>query len=131
MLTVDSVTVAVEVPLFLNPEDLKHMTEQLGFAIPLDPDQTLTGHIDILQIRNGKIHIVDYKPGAKREKPIVQLMVYALALSCRTGLRLFDFVCSWFDEHHYHEFCPLKVVQKERFGPDGWLIGWQRPNLQP
>lgn len=135
MLTVDSVTVAVEVPIYLDPADLRHMTQKLGFEIPLKPEQTLTGHIDIVQIRNGKIHIVDYKPGAKREKPIVQLMVYALALSRRTGLRLYDFVCSWFDEKHYYEFYPLHVVHKldrgrNRFGADGWPIG-QRPSAQP
>jgi hypothetical protein len=65
---------------------------------------TLTGHIDFLQIRNGAIHIVDYKPGAKSEKPIPQLMTYSLALSRRTGLRLFHFVCSWFDQDHYYQF---------------------------
>jgi hypothetical protein len=43
-----------------------------------------------------------------------QLMVYALALSRRTGLRLYDFVCAWFDEHHYFEFYPLHVVHKRR-----------------
>jgi hypothetical protein len=47
-------------------------------------------HIDILQIRNGRVHILDYKPGAVHERPIAQLMVYALALSRRTGLRLYD-----------------------------------------
>jgi hypothetical protein len=45
---------------------------------------------------------------------IRQLMVYALALSRRTGLRLYDFVCAWFDEHHYYEFYPLHVVHKRR-----------------
>ena len=39
-------------------------------------------------------------------------MVYALALSRRTGLRLYDFVCAWFDEQHYFEFYPLHVVHK-------------------
>jgi len=57
-------------------------------------------------------HILDYKPHAAREKPIAQLMVYALALSRRTGLRLYDFTCAWFDEHHYFEFFPLHVVHK-------------------
>ncbi len=114
MLTVDSVTVAVEVPIFLDTDDLAHLKDTLGFDIPLDPDTPLTGHIDILQIRNGAIHIVDYKPGARREKPIVQLMVYALALSRRTGLKLFDFVCAWFDENHYYEFYPLHVVHKRK-----------------
>jgi transposase-like protein len=114
MLIVDSVTVAVEVPIILTPEDIAHMQHQLGFQIPIETNTTLTGHIDVLQIRNGKIHILDYKPGATKEKTITQLMVYALALSRRTGLRLYDFVCAWFDEHHYFEFYPLHVVHKRR-----------------
>ena len=114
MLTTDSVTVAIEVPVYLTPEDITHMQQELGFAIPLSPESTLTGHIDLVQIRNGRIHILDYKPNAVRDKPITQLMVYALALSRRTGLRLYDFVCAWFDEHHYFEFYPLHVVHKRR-----------------
>jgi len=110
MLITDSVTVAVEVPIILTPEDIRHMQRELGFDIPIETNNTLTGHIDVLQIRNGKVHILDYKPGATKEKPITQLMIYALALSRRTGLRLYDFVYAWFDEHHYYEFYPLHVV---------------------
>jgi len=112
MLETDSVTVAIEVPVFLTPEDITHMQHELGFAIPLSPETTRTGHIDLLQMRNGRIHILDYKPNAVRDKSITQRMVYALALSRRTGLRLYDFVCAWFDEHHYFAFYPLHVVHK-------------------
>jgi hypothetical protein len=112
MLTTDSVTVAIEVPVYLTPEDIAHMQQELGFTTPLLPKTTLTGHIDLVQIRNGRIHILDYKPNAVRDKPITQLMIYALALSRRTGLRLYDFVCAWFDERHYFEFYPLHVVHK-------------------
>jgi ATP-dependent exoDNAse (exonuclease V) beta subunit len=114
MLATDSVTIAVEVPVYLSTEDLVYFKQTAGFDIPLASDTTLTGHIDFLQIRNGAIDIVDYKPGAKSEKPIPQLMTYALALSRRTGLRLFDMVCSWFDEHNYYQFYPLHVVHKRR-----------------
>lgn len=114
MLATDSVTVAVEVPVFLSKNDIAHLRETLGFRIPIETDVTIIGHIDVLQIRHGAIHILDYKPNAHREKPIAQLMVYALALSRRTGLKLFDFVCAWFDEHHYFEFYPLHVVHKRR-----------------
>ncbi len=72
----------------------------------------LTGHIDILQIRNGMVHILDYKPGASKEKPIEQLTWYALALSRLTGLRLFEFKCAWFDDKDFYEFYPLHVVKK-------------------
>jgi ATP-dependent exoDNAse (exonuclease V) beta subunit len=114
MLMTDSVTVAVEVPVYLTPKDLRHLTEDLGFQIPLSTTTPLTGHIDVLQIRHGRVHILDYKPGAVHERPIAQLMVYALALSRRTGLRLYDFVCAWFDDQHYYEFYPLHVVHKRR-----------------
>ncbi|PIS22854.1 hypothetical protein COT49_03035 [candidate division WWE3 bacterium CG08_land_8_20_14_0_20_40_13] len=72
----------------------------------------ITGHIDLLQIRNGQIHILDYKPNAVKEQPIDQLTIYAMALSRLTGLRLFDFKCAWFDEKDYFEFYPLHVLYK-------------------
>ena len=72
----------------------------------------LTGHVDIVQIRNGQIHIMDYKPNACKECPIEQLTWYALALSRLTGLRLFEFTCAWFDEKDYFQFFPLHVVKK-------------------
>jgi ATP-dependent exoDNAse (exonuclease V) beta subunit len=77
MLTTDSVTVAVEVPITLTRADVTHMQTELGFTIPLEVADTITGHIDVLQIRNGSIHVIDYKPNAHKEKPITQLMVYA------------------------------------------------------
>jgi ribosomal protein L37AE/L43A len=124
LLATDSVTVAVEVPIYLTPDELVEMKQMAGFDIPLNTDTTLTGHIDFLQIRNGAIHIVDYKPGAKSEKPIPQLMTYALALSRRTGLKLFHFVCSWFDQDHYYQFFPLHVVHKRgRLPDDGTSAG--------
>ncbi|MFO1152055.1 MAG: PD-(D/E)XK nuclease family protein [Rhodospirillales bacterium] len=116
MLVNDSVTIAVEVPLFLTSADVRHFTDVLGFSIPfaVEKGATITGHIDILQIRNGMIHILDYKPDAKHDKPIEQLMVYALALSRRTGMRLYHFKCAWFDDEHYYEFYPLHVVHKRK-----------------
>ena len=72
----------------------------------------ITGHIDIFQVRNGVIYILDYKPQAKKEKPIEQLTLYALALSRLSGLRLYHFKCAWFDDKNYYEFYPLPVVHK-------------------
>jgi transposase-like protein len=82
--------------------------EKQRYEIP----ELLTGHIDFVQVRNGQIHLLDYKPNAKREKPIEQLTWYALALSRLTGLRLYEFKCAWFDETDYFEFYPLHVVKK-------------------
>ena len=75
-------------------------------------ESVLTGHIDFVQVRNGAVHLLDYKPNAKNEKPIEQLTLYALALSRLTGLSLYDFKCAWFDEENYYEFFPLHVVYK-------------------
>lgn len=110
----DSATVATEVPVYLLPEDVEHMQTQLKFKIPLKIGRVLTGHIDLVQLRNNAVHIMDYKPGAAKEKPITQLTLYALAMSRLTGLRLYDMKCSWFDEHDYYEFFPLHVVYKLR-----------------
>ena len=79
-----------------------------------DLPKLITGHIDILQIRNGQVHILDYKPNAAKEKPIEQLTLYAMALSRLTGLRMYEFKCAWFDEKDYFEFYPLHVVHKPK-----------------
>ncbi|MFH1392763.1 MAG: PD-(D/E)XK nuclease family protein [Patescibacteria group bacterium] len=120
----DSVTVATEVPVYIRKEDIEHMENQLSFKIvaeggleikgkkQVEFPKLLTGHIDILQVRNGQIHILDYKPNAAKEKPLEQLTWYALALSRLTGLRLYEFKCAWFDEKDYFEFFPLHMVKK-------------------
>jgi hypothetical protein len=121
----DSVTVATEVPVYIRKEDVEHMENILNFKVTNDGlvqfkgkkqeeklPRLLTGHIDLVQIRNGQVHILDYKPNAAKERPIEQLTWYALALSRLTGLRLFNFTCAWFDEKDYYQFFPLHVVKK-------------------
>lgn len=121
----DSVTVATEVPVYIRKEDVKHMENVLGFKIADEGNikikgrkmlekmpKLITGHIDLVQVRNGQVHILDYKPNAAKEKPIEQLTWYALALSRLTGLRLFNFTCAWFDENDFYQFYPLHVVKK-------------------
>ena len=110
----DSVTIAMEIPVLLDSEDINHYKFELGFNIPfsLKDGGYLTGHIDLIQVRNGSIYIMDFKPSAKKEKPIEQLTLYALALSRLTGLRLYHFKCAWFDDKDYYEFFPLHVVYK-------------------
>jgi hypothetical protein len=115
MLINDSVTVAVEVPVYLTREDIAYYRSQ-GFTLPFE-SEVITGHIDLLQVRNGFLHILDYKPDARKEKHAhVQLTIYALALSRRVGLPLRNFKCAWFDERDYFEFFPLKGVYLSR-GP--------------
>lgn len=112
----DSVTVATEVPVLIDADDVGHFRDKLGFEVPikLEDEEVITGHIDLVQIRNGFVHIMDYKPSARKEKPIVQLMIYALALSRLTALRLYNFKCAWFDQNDYFEFFPLHVVYKKK-----------------
>ena len=121
----DSVTVATEVPVYIRREDIEHMESVLKFKVcndglvefkgkkrPVPMPKLLTGHIDFIQIRNGCVHLLDYKPNAAKEQPIEQLTWYAMAMSRLTGLRLFEFKCAWFDEKDYFEFYPLHVVKK-------------------
>jgi len=113
MLINDSVTVAVEVPVYLTREDIAYYRSQ-GFNLPFE-SEVITGHIDLLQVRNGFLHILDYKPDARKEKHAhVQLTIYALALSRRVGLPLKNFKCAWFDERDYFEFFPLQGVYERR-----------------
>jgi len=129
LLANDSATVATEVPVYIKREDLAHMQTQLGFSVfsqkkgeemrvmkNEELPRLITGHIDFLQIRNGSIHIMDYKSNAEKERPIEQLTLYALALSRLTGIRVFHFKCAWFDEKNYFEFFPLHVVYKPIVG---------------
>ncbi len=116
MLFCDSTTLAVEVPVLLDKDDIFHFRDILNFDVPLKikEGEVITGHIDIIQLRNGAIHIIDFKPSARKVKPIEQLTLYALALSRLTGLRLYNFKCAWFDEDDYFEFFPLHVVYKKK-----------------
>jgi ATP-dependent exoDNAse (exonuclease V) beta subunit len=113
MLANDSVTVAIEIPIWLTEADIQALERQHG--IELAPKtgrpRAITGHIDFLQVRNGVVHILDYKPDARTNKPIAQLAIYALALTRRIpGLRLFDIKCAWFNEQEYCEFFPRTLV---------------------
>ena len=112
----DSVTVAVEVPIFLTHDDITYYRRR-GFDLNFESN-LITGHIDFLQIRNGYLHILDDKPEARKEKHAhVQLTIYALALSRRASLPLKNFKCAWFDERDYFEFFPLKAVYQPKARP--------------
>lgn len=112
MLTTDSATLACELPVYLTDNDVLYY-QRNGFHLPISPEHTpVTGHIDILQVRQGLIHILDYKPGAGTLQPLSQLTLYALALASRTRLPLKLFRCAWFDEADYFEFDPLAAVNR-------------------
>lgn len=94
MLANDSATIAVEVPVYLYPDE----------APDLKLADVLTGHIDVLHVRYGKVWILDYKPEAKREtRAKYQLYLYARALSARTRIPLSRFGLAYFDDKDYFE----------------------------
>ena len=77
--------------------------------------QPITGHIDVVQARNGFIHLLDYEPKAREIDPVNQLLVYALAFASRTRLPVKAFKCAWFDEKDYFEFFPLQAIKARQF----------------
>ena len=114
MLANDSVTIAVEVPIWLTPEDIAKIEKRhrIRLSASESRSQPITGHIDFLQVRNGAVHILDYKPDARTNRPIAQLTIYALALSHLAGIHLFDIKCAWFNEEEYCEFFPRKILAR-------------------
>ena len=80
---------------------------------PLTWSAQSPGHIDFLQVRNGALHILDYKPDARTNKPISQLGIYGLALTRRVpGLKLFDIKCGWFNEEEHCEIFPRTLFAR-------------------
>ena len=102
----DSATIAIEVPVYIYPDELTKK-EQNTYGLNLQ--EPLSGHIDILQVRWNKVHILDYKPDAKlSDKPAAeQLFLYALALTKRTKIPLNKFTCAYFDDKNYFQFSPF------------------------
>ena len=54
---------------------IRHYKHELNFEVPitLEDGEYVTGHIDFIQVRNGSIYLMDYKPSSDKEKPIDQL----------------------------------------------------------
>jgi hypothetical protein len=101
MLENDENTVAVELPLWLESEELDFYQSLFKTSEPL------TGHIDLLRIENNKIWVLDYKPNARREKfAATQVYFYAFMLSKRTKIPLEKFRCGYFDSEDCYLFKP-------------------------
>ncbi len=97
MLVNDDSTIACEVPVWFWEKNL---------------NSGIAGHIDLIQIKNGLVYILDFKPVAAREndsKVASQLYLYASGLSFRTSIPLDKFRCAWFDDKDYFEFEPRKA----------------------
>ena len=104
LLCCDRDTVAVEVPVWYWDKKKKrgvcgHAQKSEIFGIPEIFDFC---DIDILQVKFGKVWIMDFKPNAASEnvdKVVSQLWLYARALSFRAGVGLEDIVCCWFHKN--------------------------------
>ncbi len=91
----DSSTVCTELPVFLNPKETNLF----------DIETPLTGHIDIIQIRNNNLYIMDYKPNLRHpEQHTSQLTAYKQALHHRTQIPEENIMTAVFNEWDYYEF---------------------------
>ena len=105
----DDKTIAMEIPIWINPNELNQFTNTFKTKSPL------TGHIDILRIEDNKIWIWDYKPNSIEEKyAATQVYFYALMLSKRTNIGLENFRCGYFDNKYVYLFKPELELVKTR-----------------
>lgn len=117
MLANDSCTLAVEIPIWLTEDEISQLEARYGIELAprSETPRAITGHIDFLQVRNNAVHVLDYKPDARTNRPIAQLAIYALALTMRVpDLKLFDIKCAWFNEEEYNEFFPRTLFAKRQ-----------------
>jgi len=104
MLENDNKTIAIEIPIWLNYNELSLYQEIFNTK------ETLTGHIDLLRIEGNKIWIWDYKPNSIKERyATTQVYFYALMLSKRTNISLENFRCGYFDDKDTFLFNPENI----------------------
>jgi transposase-like protein len=98
MIINDTATIACEVPVWYWEKSI---------------NSGITGHIDIVQVRGDYVYILDYKPGASKDKKAPQqLYHYAVALSFRAKIPFEHIRCAWFDENVYYEYNPIEADVK-------------------
>ncbi|OYT28660.1 hypothetical protein B6U98_04345 [Thermoplasmatales archaeon ex4572_165] len=91
----DSTTVCTELPVFLNPNETK------SFQI----NTALTGHIDLIQIKNNRLYVLDFKPNLNHpEKFSSQLLAYKEAIHHRTQIPKSQIIPAVFNQYEYFEF---------------------------
>jgi len=104
LLEKDAGTIACEVPVWFDQDELRDL------AFFKSVDGVLTGHIDVLRAEQEQIGVWDYKPSAASEtKAHIQVFLYALMLSKRTGLPLQQFRCGYFDSSEAFFFRPKET----------------------
>ncbi len=91
----DSTTVATELPVFINPEEIEE----------IDVDDPITGHIDLVQIKYDDLYVLDYKPNLNNpEKHASQLQLYKKAIKERTSIPEDKINTAVFNKHSYYEY---------------------------
>jgi hypothetical protein len=103
----DDTTIACEVPVWTESWEFADYSRLLGTRAPL------TGHIDMLRREaDGRLGVWDYKPHAAAEcNAHIQVFLYALMLSLRTGLPLSAFHGGYFDENDAYLFRPARATR--------------------
>ncbi len=80
---------------FIKPEEI----DLVNIETPL------TGHIDLIQERFGKLYVMDYKTNLNRPKSHAsQLLLYKEALHQRTSIPKNKIIPAVFNEHDYYEY---------------------------
>jgi hypothetical protein len=104
----DRSTIACEVPVWMESWELA------DYASVLKTRDPVTGHIDVLRREeDGLLGVWDYKPRAAAERDAhIQVFLYTLMLSLRTGLPLTSFLCGYFDEEDAYLFDPAQVKHR-------------------
>ena len=101
----DPNTIACEVPVWMESWEFADYPSVLKTRAPL------TGHIDVVRREeDGRLGVWDYKPHAAAERDAhIQVFLYALMLSLRTGLPLTAFLGGYFDEKDAYLFHPAQA----------------------
>ncbi len=101
LLNNDPQSIACEIPVWMEAAEL------CDYGEVFRTEKSLTGHIALLRYEDSKIVVWDYKPKAAKETTAaIQVFLYALMLSMRTGICLRQFHCGYFDEKDCYIFAP-------------------------
>lgn len=110
MLGYDTQTFAMEIPVWIEPQEINKYKDIFGTNKPL------TGHIDLLRIENNKVWVWDYKPNAHTEKKAHhQVILYTLMIHLRTNIPLDNLRCGYFDDKKAYSISPESIKQLKEY----------------
>ena len=110
MLGYDTQTFAMEVPVWIEPKEVKKYEDIFN------TDKPLTGHIDLLGVEKDNIWIWDYKPKAHNEKKAHhQVLLYTFMIHLRTGIPLQRLKCGYFDDKNAYAINPESITNLNKY----------------